>query len=317
MRLKSLILTLVLLAVPATCLAGEKLNVFVSILPQQYFLEKIGGDLVDISVMVRPGASPATYEPTPKQMEKLSAAKAYFSIGVPFEAAWLERIRAANPKMMLVETDHGIAKIPMAAHNHHDDHHGGHEEHGDEHKEHGHAEKHHHEHDHGAHSGEILDPHIWLSTKLAAQIAQNIADGLAKLDPSNAATYQTNLKAFQKELLGLNHQIKSILDPIPPKKRVFMVFHPSWGYFAKEYGLTQIPIESQGKEPGPKALQMIIEEGREQGIGVVFVQPQFSQKSAKVIASELGAQVVPLDPLAEQWSENLIKAAKAFTKSLK
>lgn len=317
MRLKSLILILALLVVPATCLAGEKLNVFVSILPQQYFLKKIGGELVDVSVMVRPGASPATYEPTPKQMKILSDAKAYFSIGVPFEAAWLERIRAANPQMILVETDHGVAKIPMAAHEHHCDHNCGHEEHGDEHKEHGHAEKHNHEHGHHAHRGEILDPHIWLSTILAAQIAQNITDALVKLDPSNAATFQANLKTFQKELDGLNHEIKSILNPIPQNRRMFMVFHPSWGYFAKEYGLTQIPIESQGKEPGPKALQQIIEEGREQGIGVVFVQPQFSQKSAKVIAEELGAKVVPLDPLSEQWSENLINAAKAFTKSLK
>jgi zinc transport system substrate-binding protein len=167
--------------------AADKISVFVSIVPQKYFVQQIGKDMVDAKVMVKPGASPATYEPKPRQMAELSKAKLYFSIGVPFEKAWLKKIAATNPDMRVVHTDHGIEKIAMAAHHHHhdeDDHHGetheaGHHE-ADHHKkghhdEKGHDHKHHHDRDHhdanrhkdeGHHDHAGLDPHIWISPAL-------------------------------------------------------------------------------------------------------------------------------------------------------
>lgn len=274
--------------------AAEKLSVFVSILPQQYFLEKIGGDRIDISVMVMPGASPATYEPTPRQMAGLTRASAYFAIGVPFETVWLTRVKAANPAMAVVHVDQGIRKEPMGVH-------------GDEQADHVQGKG----HDHG-----ILDPHIWLSPRLAKGMAENICRGLVAVDPGNRVEYEANLQGFLLDIDGLNSRMHAILDKVPAEKRAFMVFHPSWGYFAREFGLEQIPIESEGKEPSPRELAEVITRGRAMGIGVVFVQPQFSDRSARVIAAEMGARVVPLDPLAGDWADNMLRAAKAFRQAL-
>ena len=293
-----------LLLLPGVAHAAEKVSVFVSILPQRYFLERIGGDAVEVSVMVMPGASPATYEPTPRQMAGLTRAKAYFSIGVPFEKTWLPRIEAANPAMTVVHTDEGIHKQPIGGHHHHEgaaDH---------EHADHDHAG-----HDHGHHHG-MLDPHIWLSPVLAKTMAGNICRGLSTVDPAHRAAYEANLEGLLRDIEALEGRMRAILDKVPANKRVFMVFHPSWGYFAKDFGLKQIPIEADGKEPSPRDLAKIVTEGREQGIDVVFVQPQFSDRSAKVIAAEMGARVVPLNPLAGDWADNMLRAAEAFRKAL-
>ncbi len=291
-----LLLAIFVLLTGSRAFAAEKPLVFVSILPQKYFVEKIAGDLMDVSVMVMPGASPATYEPSPKQMADLEKSKAYFSIGVPFEATWLKRFAGANPKMTLIRTDSGITKRPMVAHHHH--------------------EKGEHHSDHEAPAHGILDPHVWLAPEQVRTVAKNICDGLIQVDGAHKADYEANLQSFLKEIDSLDAKIKQILAPLPKNKRIFMVFHPSWGYFAKEYGLKQIPIESEGKEPSPKELVEIVQHGRKLGIPVVFVQPQFSDKSAKVIASEMGAKVVPLNPLAEDWAANLLKVAEAFQSAL-
>ncbi|WP_319468602.1 metal ABC transporter solute-binding protein, Zn/Mn family [uncultured Pseudodesulfovibrio sp.] len=268
-------------------------SVFVSILPQKYFVEKIGGDLVNVSVMVMPGASPATYEPSPKQMAQLSTASAYFSIGVPFENTWLHRIAGANKSMPVIHTDKGITKRPMQTGHGHENETGN------------------HDHGHG-----ILDPHVWLAPDLVQIIARNIYAALVGLDPANKSVYTKNYAKFMAEIARLDSDILQQIDSLPKDKRSFMVFHPSWGYFAHQYGLQQIPIESEGKSPSPRDLAEIIRIGRELKVPAVFVQPQFSEKSAKVIAHEIGANVVPLNPLAEDWENNLRTAAKAFRKAL-
>ncbi|ADU62032.1 MAG: zinc ABC transporter substrate-binding protein [Pseudodesulfovibrio sp.] len=320
-----------LLATLALCLgvvlgAGNALAgspVFVSILPQKYFVEKIAGDLAEVSVLVMPGASPHTYEPTPRQMTALAGAKAYFSIGVNFEEVWLPRINSANPTMRIVATDRGIEKIPMAAHAHHaedggHDEDGGHEDHahdtaGAAQKDHEHdqaAAHHDHDHDHGT-----LDPHVWLSPDGARVLARNTCAGLIKMDPANEAVYRANADALLLEIDRVDAEIRTRLDTLPENRRSFMVFHPSWGYFAHQYGLTQIPIESQGKEPSPKGLSQIIKQGRDLGIRVIFVQPQFSEKSAAVIAAEIGAKTAELDPLAEDWAATMLHAAQAISQA--
>ncbi len=277
--------------------AADRPLVVVSIPPQRYFVTAIAGDAVDVAVMVRPGASPATYEPTPNQVAALSRAKAYLAIGVPFEAAWLERFAAANPAMAVTHMERGIRKAPMAAHAHalEDDH--------------GHGQD--HDGDHG-----VLDPHVWLSPALAATLAENTCQALEGAAPDHGPEFRANLAALLGRIETLDADIHAILDPLPPAHRAFMVFHPSWGYFASQYGLRQMAIEAGGKEPGPRELAALVRRGRELGITVVFVQPQFSQKSASVIAAELGARVQPLDPLAEDWADNLLRAARAFRRDL-
>ncbi|QJB57210.1 zinc ABC transporter substrate-binding protein [Pseudodesulfovibrio sp. zrk46] len=285
-------LTLCLLLAPATA-AMAKPIVFVSIVPQLYFVDRIAGDLVDTRVLVKPNANPHMYEPTPSQMAALSKAKAYFAIGITLEEAWLPRINGANPSLRIVSTQEGIKKIPMATHE-------------------GHADKHEHEeHEHGT-----LDPHIWLDPVRAQTIARNTCQGLIKADPQNKNTYEANLAALLSEIKNTDNTITKIMHRIPSDKRSFLVFHPSWGYFADRYNLNQMAIEAEGKEPGPKDLAQIIKLARENGIKVIFVAPQFSQKAARVIANEINAQVVPLDPLSEDWENNLLKAAQAFEASL-
>jgi zinc transport system substrate-binding protein len=276
---------LVIMIFSASAIAADRISVFVSIVPQKYFVQQIGKELVDVRVMVQPGESPATYEPKPRQMAALSDAEAYFAIGVPFEQRWLKKITAANPAMKVVHTDHGIEKISMATHHHHGEAQGDH--------------KHHR-----------LDPHIWLSPPLVKIQARTTMQGLQAIDPAHRAVYQDNCRQFISRIDALDLHLKAILTGI--KGRQFIVFHPSWGYFAHAYGLHQLPIEIEGKDPKPAQLKELIEHARENDIRFVFAQPQFSAKSAQLVAREIGGKVVFADPLDEDWMDNLSEVADSF-----
>jgi zinc transport system substrate-binding protein len=283
--------------------AQQKVSVFVSILPQKYFVEKIGGDLVDISVMVKPGANPATYEPKPQQMAQLSRAKIYFVIGVPFEHVWLNKITAANSDMQVVHTDAGIDKIPIKHHSHNGNETG-----------HLHTEKSGPEESED-HDREILDPHIWLSPPLVKLQAETIFKTLVSIDPVHRSKYERQHQRFTVEIDEIHGKLKSLFDGKDGQE--FMVFHPSWGYFAHSYGLRQVAIEVEGKAPKPAQLKELIEHAKANNIKVIFVQPQFSRKSAELIAREINGRVVVVDPLAENWGENLHLVAKEFKAALK
>jgi len=271
--------------------AFAKPIVFVSIVPQKYFVEQIAGELLDVQVLVSPGANPHMYEPSPAQMASLSKAKAYFAIGINLENTWLPRINGTLPSLRMVYTQRGVKKIPIIDHGDHGDGHEG--------------------HDHGT-----LDPHIWLDPVRVKTIARNTCNGLIKADPANRASYETNLVKFLKELDKLNNDIIAIMAEVPSTQRAFLVFHPSWGYFAERYDLHQMPIESEGREPSPKELAGIIKEARTKDIKVIFVQPQISQRTARSIASQIDGRVEQLDPLSFNWRENLMNAAKAFKQNL-
>jgi zinc transport system substrate-binding protein len=286
--------------------ASERLPVFVSIVPQKYFLEQIGKNLVDVEIMVTPGASPATYEPKPRQMTDLARTEIYFAIGVPFEKAWLPKIAAANPEMNVIHTDRGIEKLPMATHHHHEEEetdHGGH--------------SHHDEAGHGGETGNTtgFDPHIWLSPPLVKVQAQTIRDALIKADPAHTSDYETNYLQFASRIDALDTDLKKLFSDA--KGRKFMVFHPAWGYFAHAYGLTQVPVEIEGKDPKPAQLAELIKHAREQDIRVVFVQPQFSTKSAELVAREIGGRVAVANPLAEAWLDNLRTLSENFKAALR
>lgn len=277
------------LALPAP---AQPLEVTVSIPPQRYFVERIGGAAVTVNAMVRPGASPHEYEPTPQQMAALSRSRAYFAIGVEFEKAWLPRFRSAAKGLEVVDTLRGIERLPMAEPRSaggtpsHDLEHGG------------------------------ADPHVWLSPPLVRLQAMNIRDALIRLDPARAAEYRRNHDAFAREVNRIDEAVMAALAGAPPERRRFLVFHPSWGYFARAYGLTELAIEVDGKEPGPRQLAAVIDIARKENIRVIFVQPQFSRKSADAVARALGARIATLDPLAEDWGANLQAAAQALGAAL-
>jgi zinc transport system substrate-binding protein len=272
--------------------AGKKLAVFVSIAPQKYFVHQIGRERVDVQVMVPPGASPATYEPKPRQMAALSKTPVYFAIGVPFERIWLKKIAAANPNMRVVHTDQGIQKIPMATHHH---------------------EAEHHQDKDDRNLGE-LDPHIWLSPPLVMTLARTSRNALQEIDPAHRSVYDANYKAFASTLTALDAELRNTFAGRQGLQ--FMVFHPSWGYFADTYGLKQVAVEIEGKDPKPAQLKELIEHAKEKGIKIIFVQPQFSSKSAKLVAREIGGRVAVADPLAQDWSTNLRAVVREFKGAL-
>jgi zinc transport system substrate-binding protein len=287
--------------------AAGKVAVFVSIIPQKYFVQKIGKNLVDVQVMVQPGASPATYEPKPKQMAAIAKTHIYFSIGVPFENAWLNKIASSNPNMMVVQTDQGIQKSPMVDHHHHekaavnqkiDQHHNTEGGNGENRRKSG-----------------ILDPHIWLSPPLVMIQARTMATTLQTVDPGHRSDYEANYNVFISEISKLDIELKNIFSGNHGLQ--FMVFHPAWGYFADTYGLKQVPVEIEGKNPKPAQLKSLIEFANTSNIDVIFVQPQFSAKSAEVIARSIGAKIIVADPLAPDWAANLRKVGREIKAALR
>ena len=300
MRKVVIFLLFVLLLPAAPPALARPLKVFVSILPQKYFLEKIGGDLVEVAVMVQPGASPATYEPKPRQMVALAKTDIYFAIGVPFEATWLIKIAATNTKMVVVHTEAGIQKVAMITQHQHAEQ----------------AEQHQGKTGHRQDRHRIKDPHIWLSPPLVMQQARNILNGLGALDKAHRPIYEANYRNFILEIVDLDLKLKRTLETAGGHLE-FMVFHPSWGYFARAYGLKQIPIEMEGKEPKPAELQYLIQYGREHSIKAIFVQPQFSWQAAQTIAESLGGQIILVDPLAPDWKKNLQEVAVKFQTALR
>jgi zinc transport system substrate-binding protein len=286
----------------SVALAAEPVPVFVSVLPQKYFVDKVGGNLVDVSVMVPPGANPHIYEPRPNQMVALSKAKIYFAIGVTFEETWLPKFASANPRMRIVHTEEGIEKISMVAHHHH-------EEKG---KGGGHTEA---TTFHEKEPSAARDPHVWVSPSEVRTLALSISRTLQAFDPPNSPTYLANYLAFLKEIDELDAELRRIFANRKGMK--FMVFHPAWGYFARSYGLEQVPVELEGKEPKPAQLKELIEEAKKEGIKVIFVQPQFSTKSAETIAKAIGGQVVMADNLSPEWARNLREQAVKFQAALR
>ena len=291
--LSSLLSCALSLVVISAAFADDKLPVFVSIAPQKYFVQQIGKELVNVRVMVQPGADPNSYEPRPRQMVAFSRAQLYFAIGIEFETAKLKKIIATHPQIKVVRTDRGIPKIPMAATHH--------------------KEEELHETDEPAHSG--LDPHIWLSPPLVMIQARTILRALQDIDPTRRSVYEANYNDFISELVKLDTDLKHILAGRHGLR--FMVFHPSWGYFAHSYGLQQVAVELEGKAPKPAQLKELIQHAREDDIKIIFAQPQFSAKSAKLIAKEIGGEVAFVDPLAQNWSENLREVANKFKSALK
>lgn len=295
--------------------ANDKPSVFVSIVPQKYFVQQIGNGLVDVEVMVPPGADPHTYEPKPQQMVAISKSKLYFAIGIEFEKANLKKIVSTNLQIKVIHTDRGIKKIPMAA-SHQYDEEGEHHQKAELHKE-GALRRQRddfvHEDDRDNHRG--LDPHIWLSPPLVKIQARTIMNALKEMDPSHQDLYERNFQQFISQINKLDTDLKTILADKRGLK--FMVFHPSWGYFARAYGLKQVPVQIEGKDPKPAQLKELIEHAREEGIKVIFVQPQFSVKSAELVAKEIRGEVAFVDPLAEDWSANLREVANKFKSALK
>lgn len=288
--------TLVLASCILGCLAPagdhageeEKIGVIVSIVPQAEFVERVGGEHVRVTVMVPPGASPHTYEPTANQLREVSNAQLYARVGsgIEFERVWFDKIRTVNHEMLVVDCSRGITLI------------------GAEHAE-GEVE---HEHT-GA------DPHIWLSPLNAMIMVGNICDGLSEIDPEHEADYIANRDRYLQELEEVDSFIHEQLDPYRTH-RAFLTYHPSFGYFAVEYNLTQIAIEHGGKAPTPQVIQASIDSAELYNLSYVYVAPQFATRDAEAIAQEINGAVIYLDPLPRDYSTTLRNIATSLAREL-
>ncbi len=277
--------------------AEGKVTVFTSILPVAYFVERVGGPDVAVKVLVGPGQDPHSFEPTPKLMANLAEAKVLFKVGFPFEETLIKKAESAFKNLQVVDLQQGIKLRAVTEEEEGHDHHEGAEEPGHSHE-----------------AGES-DLHTWLDPQIAKIQAQTIADTLIRIDPARRSMYEKNLKAFQADLDAVYEQLSKALAPV--KGKSFFVFHPAYGYIGDAYGLKQVAVQIEGKEPTAKQLAALIDKAKEEGVRVIFVQPQFSKKSAEVLAEAIGGAVVPLDDLAPNYLENLKDMAAKLESALK
>jgi zinc transport system substrate-binding protein len=238
--------------------------------PQAFFVDRVAAGRVQVEVMIPPGASPATYQPTLEQMKAFSKASLYVKVGhpgFPFERTWLDRLLAERPGLTVLDAFAGLAPTQE-------------------------------------------DPHLWVSPRRARVMAREIAAALTRLLPQQESAFAANLQRLHAEIDALDLEIRRILADARGKS--FLVFHPAWEAFARDYGLQQLAIERHGKEPDAKALADLIAQARAAGVKCIFVQPQFDPQSARTVARELGARIETLDPLAYDWPANLRRVAQAL-----
>jgi zinc transport system substrate-binding protein len=261
------------------------LRVAVSIAPQAYFVHRIAGDSIAVEVLLPPGQSPHTYDISPQQMSRLADADILFMVGMPFDQRIVSKFRDTFKNLRVVDTRVGVPMRSSSEHHHADEE-----------------------------PGEVHDPHIWLNPECAKIQATTIADSLSRLDPSRADFYATNLRVFVHALDSVNTLIAEMLAPVRGKH--MFVFHPAYGYFTDAYGLEQVSVEVDGKEPSVRQLAEMIESAREDTIRALFVQPQFPANAVQTIANRLGAKIIKLDPLAEDYLNNLVFMAREIRANL-
>ncbi len=280
----------ILLFLLASCRPGsvvqDKPVISVSILPQQYFIERLAGESVVVNVMIPPGASPATYEPTFSQLSKLDRSQVYMKIGhVGFEESWMAKIRSVNSSMKVIDLSMGIELIREEESDH----------------LHGHA-----------HGG--IDPHVWISPLNARIIAKNIYDELVLLMPEDKEQLFTRYGNLERELDSLHRTISGLLSGL--EDRNFMIFHPALSYFARDYDLKQFPLEIGGKTPSPAHMKWMTDLGKEKNISTIFIQMQFDKKNAQALANEIGAEIVEINPLDPNWYDQMLYIANKLKESL-
>jgi len=266
---------------PEKAATSGKLRIAVGLEPARYLTKRLAGEQAEIFVLLGPGQNPHSYEITPAQMKTLTACSAYLSLGMPFEETLVPRLQKSAVDLKIFPLDSGIVKTAAPEHEETE------------------AEAH--------HSAEELDPHIWLSPANLQIISKNIYQALTVLQPERTAYFDSSLAVLQAEIAQTDSIIRTQLAPYQGSR--FYVYHPAFGYFARDYGLLQMAVETGGKSPAPKALAELIRRARQDSVKVIFVQPQFDASAAQKIAEAIGGRVIPLDGLEYEVLESLKKIA--------
>jgi zinc transport system substrate-binding protein len=256
----------------------------VSIPPFKYFVDKIGGDDYKVNIMVPSGANPHIYEPFPEQINKLRKSIAYISNGyLGFEMTWLDRFYESNKMMKRLNLGNYI--IPLDSGHHHE-----------------------------GENVEGADPHYWVSPACALVMASSIRDFLGELNPLHKQIYDANYQILVSELKQLDDKARGMFTSV--KKKSFMIYHPNLGYLARDYGLVEVSVEYEGKEPPPSRMKELIDFARNEGLKTIFVQREYDTKNAQAIADEIGADLVIIDPLSEDWYKSTLDMITALYTSL-
>jgi zinc transport system substrate-binding protein len=266
--------------------SGDQANtiITVSIAPFKYFVEEIAGNDFTVNIMVPAGADPHTYEPFPEQINKLRKSAGYMSNGyLGFEMNWLDRFYEANRTMKKLSLGDGIDLI---------------------------TSKHHHE---GGHQ-EGADPHYWVSPRCAMIIAASVKKFMIELNPLQKQKYETNYQLLILKIQEIDTRAKELFSNVSSKE--FMIYHPNLAYIARDYGLEEIPVEFEGKEPTPYRMKELIDRARKDNLKTIFVQIEYDTKNAKAIAGEIGAQIILIDPLSENWQKSTMNIINALYTSL-
>ncbi|MDR1332709.1 MAG: zinc ABC transporter substrate-binding protein [Tannerella sp.] len=251
--------------------------------PQCYFAEKIAGEHFSIYAAVPPGQSPETYDPSPREMVRIARCRAYLQIGrIGFELAWMDAIRRNNPQVAYFDLSEGVEWIESA---------------------HGHGTAHTHGHTHA-------DPHIWTSTVNAEIMARNVMQAFIRIDSVHESAFRDNCRQLCGEIDATRRALHEMLDTL--SCRTFVIYHPSLTYFADEFGLTQLAIETDGKEPSALSMKTLVDRARAAGVRTVFVQQEFDRKHAELLAAEINAGVTVINPLDRHWNEQLVFIARAL-----
>lgn len=261
----------------------DKPVITVTIEPLRFFTEAIVSDHFKVVSMVPNGTSPETYDPTPQQLVNLANSDAYIKIGyIGFELSWMDKIQENAKHLSIFDSSKGIDLIYAEGHHHGDHYHAG-----------------------------GVEPHTWNSTKNAKIMAKNILDAAIQLDSIHTTDYQENYESLVMLIDNTEETIQLMLNNNPHAKG-FMIYHPALSYYARDYGLEQISIEEEGKEPTPAHLKKLIEKCMNDNIHIIFIQPEFDQKNAEVIATQTNSQIVGINPLSFYWQDEMIHLTKAL-----
>ncbi|RRD80864.1 zinc ABC transporter substrate-binding protein [Alloprevotella sp. OH1205_COT-284] len=284
--LKSLFACMALVGLFASCSENlhDKLLVSVSIDPLRYFVESVGGDRCQVNTLVPSGVSPETYEPTPKQVVEVNESAVYCTIGtLGFEHTRLQQLTHNNPRLLIVNVSDSIAPLLTE---------------GDCCKTDGH------------HHADGMDLHTWPSTTSGRRIAKNVLKALCAADSMNAATYIARHDSLVRHIDTIETQVREQLKDL--EHRTFLIYHPALGYFARDFGLRQISVEQDGKEPSVERMQQLIRQSRAEGVKVVFVQEEHAGRAARRIAEAIGGRVVSIAPLSRDWDKQLLHIARSL-----
>ena len=262
--------------------AQAKPTVAVTISPQAAFVREVAGDLVNVVTMMPPGANHETFSPPPQDMEKLSAAALYLAMGLPPErAGLLPKLAEMNKNMRIVDVQMEVAKTYAPR----------------------------------FFAPNDQDPHIWLSPKRAIVMVRMTAQELGAIDPANSATYKANAERYIARIEAADQEIQASFKTV--WNRMFIVYHPAFGYFADDYNLTMVALEEEGKEADPRRFREVIDMAKEKGIKVIFYQEDIDGRQSRTFAEELGGQAEKVSPMATDYVENLLRMARTFAMVLK